>query len=487
MLSTIAIFQEIYPKHVLIEIKLPQMGEEGEELSLNQVDLNQLCIDPVKRWIATNFDLTAQPTFPCWLDRQESFEFISKLVNGFVLQVGKDRIVFMPSDAIDLEEFEVPQEWVDLPNWAGSYYVPIRVDLEHQFLHLWGFISHQDLKERATCDQIFRNYHINQLEITTDLDLLQDNEDLLQISPQTNVTHLARLSSTEAQDLIQQIHQRKSRLSPRLDLSFPIWGTILNEFEWLLDLADSTLRQAPHHSNIQLLQHPKVTHLSALLQQVTTTIGDRWSTVEELINHLQPIPAWRSNPARLRSRLRPNHFRGIPLTTPAEIKLAIAHLYESQSDIPKPAQIDGGNDLIPLIHHSPLETVRWKAVEYLRSIEPTHPILPTQPILDLGIGFQGEDIALVVSTIEKPDRSLAISMQLYPIGESDCLPSGLELALKDEHGAPVLEVSGKPYTATVRADALIGRLQLYFVADRDERFSACITLDGTQLVEEFRV
>jgi Protein of unknown function (DUF1822) len=480
MLSTIAIFQEIYPKHVLIEIKLPQMPEEGEEVSLARVDLNQICIDPVKQWIATNFDLTAKPIFPCWLDRQESFEFISKLVNGFVLQVGEHRIIFIPSDAIDLEEFEVPQEWVDLPNWAGSYYVPIRVDLEHQFLHLWGFISHQDLQERAARDPIFRTYHVNAADTIANLDLLQADYEL---SGLPSVAIQTEITAIEAAKSIEQIQQRNSQLSPRLDLPFPTWGAILNEPQWLLDL----LHPAPHTQHSHLLEHPQVTHLSALLKQVTTVIGNRWRTVEELINPSQPSPAWRSNSARLRSRLRPNHFRGIPLTTPTEIKLAIAHLYESQSDLPTPTQITGGNDLISLIHHSPLETVRWKAVEYLRSIEPTHPILPTQPILDLGIGFQGEEIALVVSTIEKPDRSLAISIQLYPIGESDRLPSGLELSLKDEHGEPVLEVSGKPYIATVRADAQIGRIQLYFVADRDERFSACITLDETQIVEEFRV
>jgi Protein of unknown function (DUF1822) len=484
MLSTIAIFQEIYPKHVLIEIKLPQMTAAGEELSLNQVDLNQLCIDPVKRWIDANFDLTAKPTFPCWLDRQENFEFISKLVNGFVLQVGKDRMIFIPSDAIDLEEFEVPQEWVDLPNWAGSYYVPIRVDLEHQFLHLWGFISHQDLKERATRDRIFRNYHVNAAHTIANLDLLPANYEFSVPMAQTEITAIIdRLSSSEAVGFIEQLQQPGSHLSPRLDLPFPTWGAILNEPKWLLDLQ----HQAPQHPSIHIREHSQVTHLSELLKQVTTAIGNRWRTVEESINPSQPSLAWRSNPARLRSRLRPNHFRGIPLTTPTEIKLAIAHLYESQSDLPKPSQIAGSEDLIPLIHHSPLETVRWKAVEYLRSIEPNHPILPTQPILDLGIGFQGEEVALVVSTIEKPDRSLAISMQLYPIGESDRLPYGLELSLKDEHGEPVLEVSGKPYIAKVRADAQIGRIQLYFVADRDERFSACITLDETQIVEEFRV
>jgi hypothetical protein len=485
MSSVTSILTEIYSQHVFIQLEPSHRNSIDSEICLNRVDLNQLCADSIQKWLSTNTELAIESAFPCRLNGGDNLKFIAKLVNGFVLQVGTTRIGFMPSEAIDLEEFEVHQEWVDLPNWAVDYYVPVQVDLAQKYLHLWGFISNSDLKAQATLDPIFRTYHVNAAHTIANLDLLQAHYELsgLQSVPMARTeikSQIDRLAAIDATGFIEQLQQRDSQLSPRLDLSFPIWGAILNEPQWL------ERYQAPHHQRSQFPQ-PQLTHLSALLKQVTTALGDRWSTVEESINPSQPSPAWRSNPARLRSRLRPNHFRGIPLTTSAEIKLAIAHLYESQSDLPKPAQITGGNDLIPLIHHSPLETVRWKAVEYLRSIEPTHPILPAQPILDLGIGFQGEEIALVVSTIEKPDRSLAISIQLYPIGESDRLPSGLELSLKDEHGKPVLEASGKPYIATVRADALIGRIQLYFVADRDERFSAWITLGETQIVEEFRV
>jgi Protein of unknown function (DUF1822) len=484
MLSVISTLAEIYSQHVFIQLELSDLDAIDSETCLNRVDLNQLCADSIQKWLNTNTELAIESAFPCQLSSRNNLKFIAKLVNGFVLHVGTTRIVFIPSETIDLEEFEVHQEWIDLPNWAADYYVPVQVDLEQQYLHLWGFISYADLTAQATLDPIFRTYHVNAAHTIANLDLLQANYELSglkSVPMRTEITPVIdRLSSTEAAESIERLQQHDSQLSPRLDLSFPIWGAILNEPQWL------ERYQSPHHQRIKVPHH-QVTHLSALLKQVTMAIGNRWRTVEESIDPSPLSPAWRSNSARLRSRLRPNHFRGIPLTTPAEIKLAIAHLYESQSDLPTPSQITGSNDLIPLIHHSPLETVRWKAVEYLRSIEPNHPILPTQPILDLGIGFQGEEIALVVSTIEKLDRSLAISIQLYPIGESDRLPSGLELSLKDEHGEPVLEASGKPYVATVRADALIGRIQLYFVADRDERFSACIRLDETQIVEEFRV
>lgn len=468
MLSTIAIFQEIYPKHVLIEIKLPQMTEEGEELSLDRVDLNQLCIDPVKRWISTNFDLTAKPIFPCWLDRQESFEFISKLVNGFVLQVGEHRIIFIPSDAIDLEEFEVPQEWVDLPNWAGSYYVPIRVDLEHQFLHLWGFISHQDLQERATHDRIFRNYHIAQAEITTDLDLLQAEReftgDLQQLSTPTKVTPLDRLSPTEAQDLIQQLHQRKSRLSPRLDLPFERWGAMLD---------DTQLLERYCHEDAE-------TDLSTWWTSTKTIIWDGFELMGHFLNPPQAVPALGVD------RVPSLHaIKGVDLGAEREIDAAITKLYQQQTDLPMPESSMGIDALIPLLKSCQTAKIWWTAAEYLWTVQPEHPFLITR-IRQLETQFTGRSIALMISMLPTLDDRIAVMVRLYPSEYGIYLPLGLQLTIQDDLGKNLLvDANGDPYIATAEENRPC--LQLYFVVNPGDRFVSCITLDNVQVLKTFKL
>ncbi len=464
MLSTIAILQENKPKHVLIEIKLPQMGKEGAELSLNQVDLNQVCIDPVKQWIATNFDLTAKPTFPCWLDRHENFEFISKLVNGFVLQVGADRIVFIPSDAIDLEEFEVPQEWVDLSNWAGNYYVPIRVDLEHQFLHLWGFISHQDLKERAIHDRIFRNYHIAQAEITTDLDLLYDDreftKDLQQTSTQTKVTPLDRLSPNEAQDLIQQLHQRKSRLSPRLDLPVQRWGAILDDALLLKRYKNRT------------------TYLGDWWNAIESAICDGWELNNYFLNPPQAIPA--CNLPKKQPRL--DISQGVSLSSALEINAAISELYHQQTELPLPEEPIDVNALIPLLKSCKIEKIWWTAAAYLWTIKPDHWFLTTR-IQQLETKFAGYSIDIMVSMIPTLDRSTAVLVRLYP-GNGIHLPSGLQLTIEDDLGTNLLNDSqGNPQIAIAGEDAAC--IQLWFDGDPGDLFVACIILDNEKVTKTF--
>ncbi|NJR32749.1 MAG: DUF1822 family protein, partial [Chamaesiphon sp. CSU_1_12] len=53
-----------------------------------------------------------------------------------------------------------------------NYYIPVRVDLTHSCLQLWGFISHQDLKQRAQFDRVFRNYHVAAEDTIEELDRL---------------------------------------------------------------------------------------------------------------------------------------------------------------------------------------------------------------------------------------------------------------------------------------------------------------------------
>jgi Protein of unknown function (DUF1822) len=464
MLSTIAIFKEIYPQHVLIEITLPHMDKEGKELSLNQVDLNQICIDPVKRWIETNFNLTAKPTFPCWLDLHENFEFISKLVNGFVLQVGSHRIVFMPSDAIDLEEFEVPQEWVDLPNWVGSYYVPIRVDLEHQFLHLWGFISYQDLKDRATRDLIFRNYHIAHTEITTDLDLLDDDrefaEEPQQISIQTIVTPLDRLSAIEAQDLIQQLHQRQSRLSPRLDLPFARWGAMLDDPLLLKRYKNRT------------------TYLGEWWKEIESAICDGWELNNHFLNPPQAIPA--CNLSKKQPRL--DISQGVSLSSTLEINAAISELYQQQTDLPIPGEPIDVDTLIPLLKSCKIEKIWWTAAAYIWTIKPDHWFLTTR-IQQLETKFAGHSIDIMVSMIPTLDRSTAVLVRLYP-GNGIHLPSGLQLTIEDDLGTNLLKNShGNPQLAIGGEDAAC--IQLWFDGDPGDLFVACIILDNEKVTKTF--
>jgi hypothetical protein len=471
MITTVDMLRQIYPEHIWIDLSSEQLylnsPHQMLDLSLSQIDLNRLCMTAVKSWISQTIELEIKSVFPCWFGGKDRLEFISKLVNGFAIKLGETKLIFIPSDSIDLEEFTVPQEWVDLPNWAANYYVPIRVDLEQKCLHLWGFISYQDLKSKSQLDRIFHNYQVTGEDTISNLRLLQEYCELQTVSESieidTEIDSVHQLSAT-VDKLIEQLQQHNSRFSPRLELPFAQWGAILNRPQWL-----------------KRYLNPE-TDLSIWWKSTKLAICDGWESIENFINPPQAIPAL--NPFKKLPSL--DRVNGILLGSDREIKAAIAELYQQQNDLPIPDSIER-EDLIPLLKYCKTAKIWWKAVEYLWAIQPDHPILVTR-IRTLETEFGGHSIALMISMIPTPDLHIAVLARIYPTGESTHLPSGLQLTIQDDRGTNFLTNSqGDPYVATAREDTKDVCIQLYFVADADDRFTSCIKLDKISTTKAFKL
>jgi hypothetical protein len=75
-----------------------------------------------------------------------------EMVNGSIVTVGKMRIALIPTEAVDRSELAVPQEWVDIPSWAADYYLGVQIDPDCRELTIYGFTTHQQLKNQATYD-----------------------------------------------------------------------------------------------------------------------------------------------------------------------------------------------------------------------------------------------------------------------------------------------------------------------------------------------
>ena len=192
-----------------------------------------MSIAAVKEYLS-DLGLVVKSIFP-----SEESQLISviNLVNGFALSINGIKIAFILSHDLDLLGFEVPREWVDLSNWAADYYVPIQIDLEHNYLHLWGFISHQHLLQTATLDRNLQSYEVENIDLIDELDLLWVAGDLVAsggLAPERGqIASLTSLSNLEAKVLIDRLQQHKSIFSPRLVLPFEQWGAIINSPEHL--------------------------------------------------------------------------------------------------------------------------------------------------------------------------------------------------------------------------------------------------------------
>lgn len=236
---------KIYSEEIWIEISeedlkiaQPITQNYSNQTALNQAYLNRLCLNVFLPWIKNHLALEELPKI------EANLSSIWEVVNGVAIIIGTKRLVLIPSDAIDTEDFTVPQEWVDIPSWAADYYLPVQVDLENKYLRIWGFISRQTLKAKADYDPIYRVYYLEQDNVITNLDSLWVACNLC-ADEKGEVAPLPILLTTDAEALIKKLSQ-PSPYSPRLELTFEQWGALLNESHWLKQL--SKRRQEKAHS-----------------------------------------------------------------------------------------------------------------------------------------------------------------------------------------------------------------------------------------------
>lgn len=239
--------------------------------------LNQVAVTTLLPWIAEASGQTptvAQGTAARW-----------GIVGGSAIQVGNVRLIVVPSEAMDREEFAVPQEWVDAPNWIGDYYLAVEVDTDGQWVEPWGYATHAMLKTQGTSDPIARTYNLEGDRVISDLSILWV---MMQFSEPTRVEVPAPMSITldQAQDWIQQL---SSVSLPRWELPPSQWNALINNDRLFQQLCAA--RQAEVAAST-----PSPLNLSAWLQGAIAT---GWTTLDGLF---QGEPNWaaslRNSPAQ---------------------------------------------------------------------------------------------------------------------------------------------------------------------------------------------
>jgi Protein of unknown function (DUF1822) len=237
---------------------------------LNNALLNQLCLAKVSGWL-TAIETACQPSFtdlemcPLW-----------DVVNGCAIQIDKNRLILVPTTTLDRDEIRVPQEWVDLPNLQGDYYLAVQIDLDQRLMNIWGFTSHQTLKQQSSYDSIDRTYSLPSELLVANLDILWMAQKL-NLNKIIATPELPDLSLDCALELIQQL-SIPSVYSPRTKINFPQWGSILNNSNLRTQLYQSRLQQVA-------INLPPILRFSLsdwLRDEFTNTIANGWG------NYYQP-------------------------------------------------------------------------------------------------------------------------------------------------------------------------------------------------------
>jgi hypothetical protein len=290
MLLTLEQIKAIDPQTLWLEIvpvdldrATPNPQLYTNPTGVNNALLSQLCLDKFQAWlrdreITNRVSLTPNESLQIW-----------DVVSGGAIEIDRTRIILIPTDLLDRDRLRVPQEWVDLPNWLGDYYLGVQVDLESGLMNVWGFTSHRSLKQKGRYSSLDRSYSLDSDFLVPDLDLLWIAAEL-ELAEHTTVPELPSIALESALASIQELNN-PSPYSPRLQLDFEVWGAILNNPSLRSQLYQTRL------SRMAIDCAPAPLQLGAWLrQEFTNAIANGWQ-------NYQAVPTRTPNQAIEQSKL----------------------------------------------------------------------------------------------------------------------------------------------------------------------------------------
>ena len=198
---------------------------------------NELCLQAVLTWLQTEYGGRAQS----WLNAR-ALPALWEIVNGFAITMGALRLVLIPSENMGTEALEVPQEWVDIPSWSADYYLAVQVNGDDNWLRVWGYATHAEVKTLANYDASDRTYNLAALHLTRDLATLAATWQWCPNAPtKAAIAPLPQLANTQAGQLVQRLGDAAW---PRLAVPFTLWAALIESAEGRQRLYAQRLRMA---------------------------------------------------------------------------------------------------------------------------------------------------------------------------------------------------------------------------------------------------
>lgn len=235
----------------------PNQGEYSYDAARWNAFLNRLCLNLVIPWLEEESGWNAK-VWPSKADLPQIWE----VVNGAAIVLDKTRFVLIPSEALDIEEFSVPQEWVDIPSWVGDYYLAVQVNPDGGWLRVWGYATHEMLKSNGIYDEWERCYSLRREDVIENLNVIWVAMET-GASERVPVSPLPVLSAISAENLLTQLSQL-APYSPRRDVGFEQWGALLDNGSWRQQLYERRLGKVAAVAAAPA--NPRVVKLSNWLQ-----------------------------------------------------------------------------------------------------------------------------------------------------------------------------------------------------------------------------
>ncbi|PAX53468.1 DUF1822 family protein [Brunnivagina elsteri] len=189
--------------------------------------LNRLTLNAFLPWLHSEHNIKATP-FPNLVTLPSIWE----AVNGTSISFGSKKLVLIPTEATELDEIRVPQEWLDIPSWVADYYLGVQVNLEENCIRIWGYTTHKQLKEKGNYDTNDRSYSLNAEDLISNLNIIWLASQLgVKEATRAEIAPLPTLAIAQAESLLQRLGNPKVIVT-RTKVPFTTWGAILEHGGW---------------------------------------------------------------------------------------------------------------------------------------------------------------------------------------------------------------------------------------------------------------
>ncbi len=213
-----------------------------------QAYINELCLGAVLPWLQSDFTPQAQ----VW-PHTTALPSFWELVNGTAVTVDAVRFILVPTENIDCSELRVPQEWVDIPTWAGDYYLGVQVEPDDGYVRVWGYCTHKRLKTKGNYQPSDRTYALEQDYIITDMSVLGVAREFSSDEvTRTATIDLPTIPQAQAENLITRLGN-PAMINPGLTVPFPLWGGLIAHGGWRQRLYEQRLGLPEQRSVTQWL------------------------------------------------------------------------------------------------------------------------------------------------------------------------------------------------------------------------------------------
>ena len=447
---------------------------------LNRLSLEYI-IPYFKQTYGCNIELADNPIRP---------DSVWEYVNGFALTIDEKRVIVIPSET-DSDEFSIPFEWIDIDAWAGEYYLAVQIRPDSGWLRVFGFTTHQQIKQKAEYDTVMRTYTLSQEQIIDDMDVLLTSLAIAS-NQKAAIPALTEIGQPQKNKYLETL-KRPKLYSPRLDLDADHWATFVSDDE-LREKLWRMRMQSPMQEVVQQVQQG-VNLFANWFEKLrihgagyTDLVFQAFDDAIESFSQPQPTPNLALGFRGVDTLTRPQESISMPskITVPdliafikseQSIKTRVHSLqllgdiaHRNQDAIAFLSDLQANPD-----EHS---KIRREAAVSLGRIDNKHPQAGLRRIQSIDFHYQTKTIRLSLEITIMPMPENKVYVHFYLVNpDQSTLPKGLRLEAIDRNRNTIFVVQKD------NSDIY----QKGFTADRGDYFLLKISLDDVNIQSEFEI